>query len=104
MRKNYYEDLAADYSKPGAVNPETQKKMIDMGEEFVRRKLPELPEVGDNYSWVQIERENMEWWPTHCEALRQSRADILTGEYRGDLVVAWMGNRIKNNIDRGAVD
>ena len=30
--------------------------------------------------------QNRQWWPTHCEALRQGRGDILTGEYRKDLV------------------
>jgi hypothetical protein len=28
----------------------------------------------------------MKWWPTHCEALRQRRGDILKQEYREDLV------------------
>lgn len=86
MRKNYYDGLAADYSKPGAINPETQKKMIALGEEFARKKLPALPNVDESYTWEQIERENREWWPTHCEALRQGRGDILTDEYRDDLV------------------
>jgi hypothetical protein len=86
MRKNYYAGLSADYSKPGAVNSETQKKLIAQGEEFARRKLPKLPEVNEKYTWEQIEQENKEWWPTHCEALRQGRGDILTDEYREDLV------------------
>ncbi len=86
MRKNYYAELGADYSKSGAVNEQTQKRMIELAEEFARQKLPVLPEVGENYTWEQIERENKEWWPTHCEALRQGRGDILTDEYREDLV------------------
>lgn len=28
----------------------------------------------------------MNFWPTHCEALRQGRGDLLTKEYRPDLV------------------
>ena len=45
-----------------------------------------LPEINAGYTLTQIEKENREWWPTHCEALRQARGDILTGEYREDLV------------------
>ena len=44
-----------------------------------------LPKVGE-YAIEQIEQENKDWWPTHCEALRQGRGDILTAEYRSELV------------------
>lgn len=85
-RTNYYKDLAADYSKPGLVSEEMKQQLIAMGEQFVAMKEEVLPQVGITYSIEQIERENKEWWPTHCEALRQSRGDILTGEYRSELV------------------
>ena len=45
-----------------------------------------LPQIGPDYPLEQIEKENKEWWPTHCEALRQGRGDLLTGEYRDELV------------------
>ena len=86
MRRNYYDGLEADYSKPGAVSPEMQEKMIALGEQYAGMKLPVLPAVDDNYTWEQIEREKKQWWPTHCEALRKGRGDILTDEYRDDLV------------------
>jgi hypothetical protein len=85
-RTNYYQDLAADYSKPGLVSEEMKQQLIAMGEQFVAMKRDVLPQVDTTYTLEQIERENKEWWPTHCEALRQSRGDILTGEYRNELV------------------
>jgi hypothetical protein len=86
MRKNYYQDLSADYSKPNAVDAEASARLIAMAEKFAAMKAALLPEVNKQYTWEQIELENKEWWPTHCEALRQGRGDILTSEYRADLV------------------
>ncbi|WP_414582596.1 EthD domain-containing protein [Scytonema sp. PCC 10023] len=85
-RTNYYKDLAADYSKPGLVTPYVAKKLIEDAEKFVAIKEQRLPQIDFYYTLEQIEEENKEWWPTHCEALRQGRGDILTGEYRDDLV------------------
>jgi hypothetical protein len=85
-RTNYYEGLSADYSRPGLVSSYVAKKLIEDAEKIVAMKEPKLPEIGPYYTLEQIERENREWWPTHCEALRQGRGDILTGEYRDDLV------------------
>ncbi|MHC2207982.1 hypothetical protein ACVLD2_002172 [Paenibacillus sp. PvR052] len=50
-------------------------------------------------TFEQIERENKEWWPTHCEALRQGRADILTADNREDLgrkLVFMSNNEVKH--------
>ena len=85
-RTNYYEGLSADYSRPGLVSPYVAKKLIEDAEKIVAMKEPKLPEIGPDYTLEQIEQENKEWWPTHCEALRQGRGDILTGEYRDDLI------------------
>ena len=85
-RTNYYQSLSADYSKPGLVSEEMRRKLIADGERFVAMKEDVLPQIGADYTATQIEQENKEWWPTHCEALRQSRGDILTGEYRSELV------------------
>ena len=85
-RKSYYQELAADYSRPGLVSSYVAKKLIEDGEKFVAMKEKTLPTIGPDYTIEQIEQENKEWWPTHCEALRQGRGDILTGEYRDDLV------------------
>ncbi|MEH2239201.1 MAG: EthD domain-containing protein [Nostoc sp.] len=85
-RNNYYKDLAADYSRPGLVTPYVAKKLIEDAEKYVAMKEKTQPQISPNYTLQQIEQENKEWWPTHCEALRQGRGDILTGEYRDDLV------------------
>jgi hypothetical protein len=60
--------------------------LIEDGVRFAAMKEPVLPEIGPAYAKEQIEEENRAWWPTHCEALRQARGDILTDEYRDDLV------------------
>ena len=85
-RRNYYEGLAADYSKPEPVPAAVGKKLLEAAAAFIARKEATLPAVGPGYTLEQIEAENKEWWPTHCEALRQGRGDLLTGEYRDDLV------------------
>lgn len=85
-RINYYKNLVADYSRPDLVSQELKKQLIQNAEEFIALKESSLPVIGSDYSLEQIEKENQEWWPTHCEALRQGRGDILTGEYRDDLV------------------
>ena len=85
-RVNYYKGLEADYSRPGLVPEELKAKLIEKGEKIVTLKEATLPEINSDYSLEKIESENKEWWPTHCEALRQGRGDILTGEYREDLV------------------
>ncbi|MDQ1327189.1 MAG: hypothetical protein QG641_469 [Candidatus Poribacteria bacterium] len=88
MRKriNYYKYLVADYSKLGLVSDETKAKMISNAQKFSAMKESKLPVIDKNYTLTQIEKENKDWWPTHCEALRQGRGDILTDEYRDDLV------------------
>jgi len=85
-RINYYKDLVADYSKPGLISEEMKAQLIQKAWDFIAFKEPVLPQIGSDYTSEQIEKENKEWWPTHCEALRQGRGDILTGEYREDLV------------------
>lgn len=85
-RVNYYKNLTADYSRPGLVDSALGDKLIQRGEEIVALKEDTLPTIDENYNLSQIEVENREWWPTHCEALRRGRGDILTGEYREDLV------------------
>ncbi len=88
MRKriNYYKDLAADYSVPKSVSSELSKKLLDEASRYIALKEAKLPQIGPDYTPKQIEKENKAWWPTHCEALRKGRGDLLTGEYRSDLV------------------
>ena len=85
-RMNYYKDLSADYSTPMAVSEAIKQQLISKALKFIEMKEAVLPNIDANYTAEQIEAENREWWPTHCEALRQARGDILTGEYREDLV------------------
>jgi hypothetical protein len=85
-RVNFYKDLAADYSRPEPIEPQLASKLIRQAEEFIARKEKELPTVGADYPLEQIEKENKEWWPTHCEALRQGRGGLLTAEYHEKLV------------------
>jgi hypothetical protein len=85
-RHNYYDGLDADYSRPVRVPPDVAAKLLGRAAEFIKMKEPTLPEIGPDYTDAQIEAENRAWWPTHCEALRQGRGDILNAEYRDDLV------------------
>jgi hypothetical protein len=85
-RTNYYKDLSADYSTPEPVPKNRGDALIAQAVRIIALKEPTLPDVGPGYTLEQIERENKEWWPTHCEALRRGRGDLLTEEYRTELV------------------
>ncbi len=85
-RINYYKDLVADYSKSGLIPEQLKTELIELALKMNKMQESKLPEIDENYTFAQIEKENKEWWPTHCEALRQGRGDILTDEYRKDLV------------------
>ena len=85
-RVNYYKELAADFSKPGLVSKGVADKLLSQGAKFSKMLEAAQPEIGQSYTLVQIERENKDWWPTHCEALRDGRVDILKDEYRNDVV------------------
>lgn len=85
-RINYYRDLAADYSTPEPVSKHLGDKLIADAERFIALKERRLPELSPQYPLEQIERENKEWWPSHCEALRRGRGDLLTDEYHENLV------------------
>ncbi|MEM8778186.1 MAG: hypothetical protein AAGF26_04795 [Cyanobacteria bacterium P01_G01_bin.49] len=86
QRTNYYKELSANYSRPDLVSEDMKSKLIQLGEELITKIEPTLPKIDDNYTLETIEQENKDWWPSHCEALRQGRGDILTGEYREDLI------------------
>jgi hypothetical protein len=85
-RKNYYEGLTANFSTPQRVPEDVSQQLLADAAVYNSSAEPTLPDINDDYSLGQIERENKAWWPTHCEALRQGRADLLTGEYRDELV------------------
>ena len=86
MISTYYKDLAADYSRLEIVRDDLAKKLIEEAKQFIALKEKSLPLINDDYTLEQIEQENKAWWPTHCELLRQKRGNLLTGEYRDDLV------------------
>lgn len=85
-RVNYYAELSADYSRPGLVSREQEAELLRLAERLAAMKEPTLPDISPSYTLQQLEQENKVWWPTHCAALRQGRGDLLTGEYREDLV------------------
>lgn len=85
-RTNYYAQLSADYSRPGLVTREAGDRLIRQAEDMIKQKAAALPPVDATFPLSKIEQENKDWWPTHCEALRRGRGDILTAEYRDDLV------------------
>jgi hypothetical protein len=86
QRVSYYANLSADFSKPVPVPPAVSKKLLADSARFIALKEKALPAIGPGYTGEQIEAENRAWWPTHCEALRHGRGDLLVGEYRDDLV------------------
>jgi hypothetical protein len=86
MRTNNYKDLSADYSKPGLVSAQLGQKLLRDAEKYITMREDKMPEINRSYTLEQIEKENKEWWPTHCEALRQGRGDLLAGEYASELV------------------
>lgn len=86
QRTNYYKELDADYSKPGLVDNELVVKLLQSAETYISLREETLPEITLEYSLVQVEKENKDWWPTHCATLRQGRGDILAGEYANELV------------------
>ena len=86
MRTNFYKNLSADYSRPGLVTSQRGDQLIDEAEKFNSQRESIQPIINSDYTQEQIEFENKEWWPTHCEALRRGRGDILRREYREDLV------------------
>jgi hypothetical protein len=85
-RTNYYEGLSADYSKTELISQQLSTKLIQDAERYIALKEKMLPEITSEYNLVQIEKENKDWWPTHCEALRLGRGDLLAGEYAESLV------------------
>jgi hypothetical protein len=85
-QRNYYNELSADYSKPGLISNELAVRLLINGEIYISLREETLPEITPEYSLEQIEQENKDWWPSHCEALRQGRGDILAGEYANNLI------------------
>lgn len=83
---NYYNNLSADYSQPGLVYNELAVKLLGDAKSFISLCEENLPEITPEYGLAHIEQENKQWWPTHCEALRQGRGDILALEYAKNLV------------------
>src|SRR5262245_54241692 len=85
-RTNYYAGLSADYSRPGLVSVEQGDRLIADATRYAKLKEAVLPAIGPDYPAARIEAENKQWWPTHCEALRRGRGDLLGAEYRNELV------------------
>jgi hypothetical protein len=85
-RVNYYLHLAADYSWPNLVPAELKTKLLRDNAHYHEQIETVLPPLGPGYDKAEIEAENKEWFPTHCEALRSGRFDLLQREYREEYV------------------
>lgn len=85
-RTNYYADLSADFSTTTLTPPQLSEELLSQAVKITKMVEDTLPEISGSYTAEMIEQENKDWWPTHCEALRKGRADILTDEYRDDVV------------------
>jgi hypothetical protein len=85
-RFTYYKDLRADYSRPGLVTPELREILLQDNARYLQLKEAVLPQLGSGDDKAQVEAENKEWFPTHCEALRSGRFDLLGQEYRDEYV------------------
>ena len=85
-RTNYYQELLADYSKAKLVSNELAIQLLNDAEKYISLREEILPEISSEFTLAQIEQENKDWWPTHCEALRQGRADILALEYANEFM------------------
>jgi hypothetical protein len=56
-RMNYYNDLAADYSRPGLVAESLQSELIALSLKIDEMKKESPPVVGDDYPMSQVEQE-----------------------------------------------
>jgi len=87
-RINYYEryQLSADFSR-GTVSPEKLAFLVDEAKRFIALKVDPLPPdvIIDD---ATAEKENIEWFPTHCACFRSGRGDLLNQEYTNDLFYA----------------
>lgn len=86
QHRSYYEGLKADYSRPVQVSAQLSDQLLNEAEQYISMMDESVLEHVTESNREQIEWENREWWPTHCEALRQGRDDLLAGEYRSELV------------------
>jgi hypothetical protein len=76
-RVSYYEDLSADFSRPGLVTDQQKAALIRTMKRIHGLKAKVLPAIDAQYPAATIEKENREWFPTHCNALREERFDLL---------------------------
>lgn len=81
-KTDYYKGMTKGFTLPEAKDTKS-KKLIALAKKLIKMRSKELPRTFDP---KKIEKENQEWWPTHCEALRQGKGDILAQEYRDELV------------------
>lgn len=85
-RINYYRELAADFSRPGLVPAAKVQQLLETSPRIQDLKQAAMPAFGPGYERADVERENREWFPTHCQALRSGRFDLLGREYRDEYV------------------
>ena len=86
MSINYFEHLSADFSTPGGVSQSTADRLVDDMRRIHQLREPTMPAIDASYTLKQIEKENQEWFPTHCNALREENFEMLDDEYRDEFV------------------
>ena len=52
--RNYYEDLSADYSRPGLVSEELKATLIQRSDEIGNLQEAELPVIGSDYTLSRL--------------------------------------------------
>jgi hypothetical protein len=80
----YYRDLVADYSRPGLVSQEGRNQLLEANARYRGLREQAMPAMAGSEAKARIEAENREWFPSHCEALRSRRFDLLSQEYRDE--------------------
>ncbi len=86
QKLSYYADLAADFSRPGLVSDEQKSALLQTMRTIHGLKAQNMPAIDNEYTLATIHAENKEWFPTHCNALREERFDLLNNEYRDEFV------------------
>jgi hypothetical protein len=85
-KSSYYKNLSADFSRPGLVSLAQKSALVETMQTIHGLNARTMPAIDNEYTLETIQRENMEWFPTHCNALREERFDLLDNEYRDEFV------------------
>lgn len=79
-RTNYYQGLAADFSRAGVPGDAVMRRLAGDYERCMGLRQESLPPVTAEYGLDQIERENREWWAARCAVIRLRRFELMARE------------------------